>query len=52
MLDDSHPYPTALKQTLLELADTVLTELQLEPAAADLALVLQISQELALGLQP
>lgn len=52
MLDDSHPYPTALKQTLLELADTVLTELQLEPAAADLALVLQISQELTLGLQP
>lgn len=52
MLDDSHPYPLALKQSLLELAETVLTELQLDPAEADLTLVLQISQEMAAGLQP
>ena len=51
MLDDSHPYPLALKQNLLELAGTVLHELQQEPADADLQLVLQISQELVAGLQ-
>ncbi len=52
MLDDSHPYPQALKHSLLLLAETVLTELQLEPEHADLPLVLQVSQELAAGLQP
>ncbi len=50
MLDDSHPYPVALRQSMLQLAETVLNELQLPPEQADLPLVLQISQELAQGL--
>lgn len=51
MLDDQHPYPQALKQSLLQLAETVLTELQQDPADADLALVLQISREMVAGLE-
>lgn len=51
MLDDNHPYPQALKHSLLELAETVLNELQLDPAEADLTLVLQISQEMVAGLE-
>ncbi len=50
MLDEQHPYPQALKQSLLQLAETVLNELQQDPAEADLPLVLQISQELVTGL--
>lgn len=50
MLDEQHPYPQALKQSLLQLAETVLNELQQDPAEADLSLVLQISQELVAGL--
>lgn len=51
MLDTQHPYPQALKQSMLQLAETVLNELQQEPADADLSLVLQISQELVAGLR-
>jgi hypothetical protein len=51
MLDDNHPYPQALKHSLLQLAETVLNELQLDPAEADLTLVLQISQEMVAGLE-
>lgn len=50
MLDEQHPYPQVLKQNLLQLAETVLDELQQDPAEADLPLVLQISQELVAGL--
>jgi len=50
MLDEQHPYPQSLKESLLQLAETVLNELRQEPVDADLSLVLQISQEMVLGL--
>lgn len=50
MLDESHPYPQKLKQSLLELAETILEQLQRDPQDADLPLVLQISQDMVAGL--
>lgn len=50
LTDEQHPYPPELRQQLAEIAAEVLQQLQLEPEQADLALVLQISQQLALAL--
>ncbi len=48
--DTEHPYPARLRQDLLAVADTVLTQLQLDSQDVDITLVLSVNRALLAGL--
>ncbi|RVU37101.1 hypothetical protein EOE67_12390 [Rheinheimera riviphila] len=50
LLDEQHPFPTDLRQQILELAQLVLEQLQLPLSDLDVDLVLAINYQLAEGL--
>ncbi len=50
LLDEQHPFPSELRQQILELAQVVLEQLQLPLSDIDVNLVLAISYQLAAGL--
>ena len=50
LLDEDHPFPSGLKQQLLDLAQTILEQLQSPLSEMDVELILAVNLQLAQGL--